>query len=61
MPDKQDKQTPQTDDKQAAEKKQSYKTPKSESTAEYEGAEERKPTGEQAEEVKTETSSSSGQ
>jgi hypothetical protein len=35
--------------------------PKAESTAEFEGAETRKPTGNPGSEVKTETSSSSGQ
>lgn len=36
-------------------------SPKPESTAEYEGAKTRKPTGNPGTEVKTETSSSSGQ
>jgi hypothetical protein len=47
-------QQPRPDDAQQS-------NPKPESTAEYEGAQDRKPTGNPGTEVKTETSSSSGQ
>jgi hypothetical protein len=40
---------------------QSRKLPKPESSSEYEGAPNRKPTGNPGDEVKTETSSTSGQ
>jgi hypothetical protein len=42
-------------------KDKEYKIPKPESSSEYEGAESRKPTGNPPVEVKTETSSSSGE
>jgi hypothetical protein len=47
--------------KQPANAAQSREQPKPESSSEYEGAPSRKPTGNRGAEVKTETSSSSGQ
>jgi hypothetical protein len=47
--------------KQPTDDTQSRRAPKPESTSEYEGAPTRKPTGNPGDEVKTETSSTSGQ
>jgi hypothetical protein len=46
---------------QPADSQQSRKVPKPESSSEYEGAPTRKPTGNPGDEVKTETSSTSGE
>jgi len=56
-----DKQNKQQNSDQPTSAPQSPKQPKPESTSEYEGAQTRKPTGNPGTEVKTETSSSSGQ
>lgn len=56
-----DKQNKQENGEQPTSTPQTPNQPKPESTSEYEGGQTRKPTGNPGTEVKTETSSSSGQ